>query len=58
MNHGQSLRLIAFKIKGMKQQLRILAEHGMPPSQRGEYQGGRHDYLDGLQQYGAIFELL
>gem|GEM_PF-4612088 len=31
MNHGQSLRYIAFEIKGMKQQFGILAEHGLPP---------------------------
>jgi hypothetical protein len=58
VSHGQSLHHIAFEIKGMKQQLAVLAEHGLPLIQRGEYDGGRYAYLDGQQQYGAIFELL
>jgi len=56
--HGQSLHHIAFEIKGMAEQLAVLAEHGLPLIQRGEYQGGRYAYLDGQEQYGAILELL
>ncbi|CAG0973101.1 methylmalonyl-CoA/ethylmalonyl-CoA epimerase [Anaerolineales bacterium] len=58
VQHGQSLHHIAFEIKGMTQQITILAEHGLPLVQRGEYQGGRYAYLDGQQQYGTIVELL
>lgn len=56
--HGQSLHHIAFEIKGMTQQITVLAEHGLPLLQRGEYQGGRYAYLDGQKQYGTIVELL
>jgi len=56
--HGQSLHHIAFEIKGMKQRLEVLAGHGLPLIQRGEYQGGRYAYVDGQQRYGAIIELL
>lgn len=58
MRHGQSLHHIAFEVKGMAERLTVLAEHGLPTLQRGEYQGGRYAYLDGQQQYGAIVELL
>ena len=56
--HGQSLHHIAFEIKGMAERLAVLAEHGLPVVQRGEYQGGRYAYLDGQHQYGTIVELL
>jgi catechol 2,3-dioxygenase-like lactoylglutathione lyase family enzyme len=58
VRHGQSLHHIAFEVKGMADRLTVLAEHGLPVLQRGEYQGGRYAYLDGQQQYGAIVELL
>jgi len=56
--HGQSLHHIAFEIKGMAERLAVLAEHGLPLLQCGEYQGGRYAYLDGQQKFGAILELL
>ena len=56
--HGQSLHHIAFEIKGMAERLTVLAGHGLPLLQRGDYEGGRYAYLDGQQQYGAVVELL
>lgn len=58
IRHGQSLHHIAFEVQGMAERLTVLAEHGLPVIQRGEYRGGRYAYLDGQQQYGAIVELL
>lgn len=56
--HGQSLHHIAFEVKGMADRLTVLAEHGLPLLQRGDYEGGRYAYLDGQRRYGAIVELL
>ena len=56
--HGQSLHHIAFEVKGMAETLSVLAEHGLPLVQRGEYQGGRYAYVDGQQQVGTVIELL
>jgi len=56
--HGQSLHHIAFEVKGMTDTLSVLAEHGLPLVQRGEYQGGRYAYVDGQQRYGTVIELL
>lgn len=56
--HGPSLHHIAFQIKGMNDQLAILAAHGAPLVQRGEYIGGRYAYVDGTQRFGTVIELL
>jgi methylmalonyl-CoA/ethylmalonyl-CoA epimerase len=56
--HGPSLHHIAFEVKGLSDRLTTLATHGMSLLQRGEYQGGRYAYLDGLEQFGTIVELL
>ena len=56
--HGSSLHHIAFGVQGMAEHLSVLAEHGMPLIQRGEYEGGRYAYVDGVTQLGAIIELL
>jgi methylmalonyl-CoA/ethylmalonyl-CoA epimerase len=58
VTHGQSLHHIAFEVKGMTETLSVLAEHGLPLVQRGEYQGGRYAYVDGQQRYGTVIELL
>lgn len=58
LRHGPSLHHIAFEVKGMAERLALLASHGLPLIQRGEYQGGRYAYLDGQEQYGAVVELL
>jgi methylmalonyl-CoA/ethylmalonyl-CoA epimerase len=56
--HGSSLHHIAFEIKGMADQIEALEGHGMSLVQKGEYTGGRYAYLDGIQRFGAVVELL
>ena len=56
--HGPSLHHIAFEIKGMADQLTMLAGHGLPLIQRGDYTGGRYAYVDGTQRFGTVVELL
>lgn len=56
--HGPSLHHIAFAIKGMNEQLAVLAAHGAPLVQRGEYRGGRYAYVDSGARLGAVIELL
>jgi methylmalonyl-CoA/ethylmalonyl-CoA epimerase len=58
MRHGQSLHHIAFEVNGLAERLAVLADHGLPVLQRGDYRGGRYAYLDGQQTYGTIIELL
>lgn len=56
--HGQGIHHIAFQINGMKQTVEFLAEQKMPLVQKGDYQGGRYAYIDGMAQLGTILELL
>jgi methylmalonyl-CoA/ethylmalonyl-CoA epimerase len=56
--HGPSLHHIAFEIKDMPERLKGLAAHGFSLLQRGDYQGGRYVYLDGLERFGTVVELL
>jgi methylmalonyl-CoA/ethylmalonyl-CoA epimerase len=55
---GPSLHHLAFQIKGMAERITVLAEHGLPLVQKGDYTGGRYAYLDGQQKFGAVVELL
>jgi methylmalonyl-CoA/ethylmalonyl-CoA epimerase len=56
--HGQGIHHIAFQIQGMRGQVEMLEQKGMPLVQRGEYTGGRYAYIDGISQLGVILELL
>lgn len=56
--HGEGVHHIAFFVKGMKEKLQLLAEHGMPLVQKGEYSGGRYAYVDTLPQLKVMLELL
>jgi methylmalonyl-CoA/ethylmalonyl-CoA epimerase len=56
--HGPSLHHIAFEVKGMAERVAILADHGLPLLQRGDYSGGRYAYMDGQPRMGAVVELL
>lgn len=56
--HGDSLHHIAFDIKGMQEKTVYLNSKGVPLIQRGEYEGGRYAYFDGISQLGTIIELL
>jgi methylmalonyl-CoA/ethylmalonyl-CoA epimerase len=55
---GEGLHHIAFKIQGMKDRIAYLEAKGIPLLQRGEYQGGRYAYVDGMKQLGTVLELL
>jgi methylmalonyl-CoA/ethylmalonyl-CoA epimerase len=56
--HGEGVHHIAFRIKGMDEQISLLDSKGMPPVQRGDYTGGRYAYVDGTSQLKVILELL
>ena len=56
--HGASLHHIAFEVEGMADSLDKLAAHGMTLLQKGEYEGGRYAYVDGVERFGAVVELL
>ena len=56
--HGEGVHHIAFQIKGMENQVGLLADKDMPLVQRGEYTGGRYAYIDGTAQLKLILELL
>jgi methylmalonyl-CoA/ethylmalonyl-CoA epimerase len=56
--NGEGVHHIAFHIKGMDEQVALLARKGMPLVQRGEYTGGRYAYIDGLAELKLILELL
>ena len=56
--NGEGVHHIAFHIKGMDEQVALLAGKGMPLVQRGEYTGGRYAYIDGSAELKLILELL
>jgi catechol 2,3-dioxygenase-like lactoylglutathione lyase family enzyme len=56
--NGEGVHHIAFHIKGMDEQVALLARKGMPLVQRGEYTGGRYAYIDGSAELKLILELL
>ena len=56
--HGDSLHHIAFRVKGMQDNLAYLDSKGVPLVQRGDYTGGRYAYVDGSAQLGCVVELL
>jgi catechol 2,3-dioxygenase-like lactoylglutathione lyase family enzyme len=56
--HGPSLHHIAFEVKGMGERISELAGHGLNLVQRGEFTGGRYAYLDGVERFGGLLELL
>lgn len=58
VKYGPSLHHLAFQVKGLAGLLPVLAAHGLPLVQRGDYTGGRYAYLDGQQKFGAVVELL
>ena len=56
--HGEGVHHIAFRIKGMAEQVAYLESKGMPLVQRGDYTGGRYAYIDSTSQLKTILELL
>ena len=55
---GEGVHHLAFEIKGMEEKIRLLAEHGLPLLQKGDYEGGRYAYVDGSGRLAVILELL
>jgi len=38
--------------------IKLLAGHGLPLIQKGDYEGGRYAYIDGTKRLAVILELL
>jgi catechol 2,3-dioxygenase-like lactoylglutathione lyase family enzyme len=55
---GQGLHHIAFRIKGMNEQLAYLDAKGISLVQRGDFTGGSYAYVDATGTLGLILELL
>lgn len=56
--HGNSIHHLAFRIKGTQEKIDAFAENGIDVVQRGDYVGGRYTYLDAVEDFGMILELL
>jgi len=56
--NGEGVQHIAFLIRDMDGQMRILERQGMPAVQRGDYTGGRYGYIDSNSKLGVMLELL
>ena len=50
---GEGVHHIAFRIKGMVEQVAMLEKKGMPAVQRGDFTGGRYAYIDSAPQLGG-----
>jgi methylmalonyl-CoA/ethylmalonyl-CoA epimerase len=57
-SNGEGVQHIAFLIKDMDGQIRVLERLGMPAVQRGDYTGGRYGYIDSNSKLGVMLELL
>lgn len=57
---GEGLHHIAFRMKGMKENIAACEKLGMPLLQKGEYGNGagRYAYLDGRKDFKCMIELL
>lgn len=55
---GEGVHHLAFEVKGMDEKIKLLAERGLPLLQKGDYEGGRYAYLDGVKRLAVILELL
>jgi methylmalonyl-CoA/ethylmalonyl-CoA epimerase len=55
---GEGVHHIAFGIRDMDGQIRVLEKQGMPPVQRGDYTGGRYGYIASDAKLGVVLELL
>ncbi|NPV83151.1 MAG: VOC family protein [Candidatus Aminicenantes bacterium] len=56
--HGEGVHHLAFEVNGMDEKLKLLAGHGIPLIQKGDYEGGRYAYVDGTGSLAVILELL
>ena len=55
---GEGVHHIAFAIRDMDGQIRVLDKLGMPAVQRGDYTGGRYGYIASESKMGIALELL
>ena len=55
---GEGVHHIAFAIRDMDGQIRVLDKLGMPAVQRGDYTGGRYGYIASDPKLGVVLELL
>ncbi|XEC93562.1 VOC family protein [Paenibacillus tarimensis] len=56
--HGEGPHHIAFFIEGMKEKITLLEGKQMALLQKGEYTGGRYAYMDSMNEFKVIIELL
>ncbi|MGB6866037.1 MAG: VOC family protein [Candidatus Aminicenantaceae bacterium] len=57
-NKGEGIHHIAFEIKDMDKKIDLLTAGGITLLQKGDYEGGRYCYMDGVSKLGLILELL
>lgn len=55
---GEGVHHIAFRVKGMDEQVAFLKGRGMPVVQQGDFKGGCYAYIDSVPQLGVMLELL
>jgi methylmalonyl-CoA/ethylmalonyl-CoA epimerase len=55
---GEGVHHIAFKVKGMHEDIARLEQKGGKMVQRGDFTGGSYSYVDLTKQLGIIVELL
>ncbi len=55
---GEGVHHIAFRVKGMDEQVTFLEGKGMPLVQKGGFKGGCYAYIDSVPQIGVMLELL
>jgi len=56
--HGNSIHHLAFRIKGTQEKVDAFERNGIKLVQKGDYVGGRYSYLDAVEDFGMILELL
>jgi catechol 2,3-dioxygenase-like lactoylglutathione lyase family enzyme len=59
--NGPGVHHIAFEVKGLDQQIKLLEQQGAALIQRGQWtdgRGGRYAYLDSVPQLSVVLELL
>jgi catechol 2,3-dioxygenase-like lactoylglutathione lyase family enzyme len=55
---GEGVHHIAFRIKGMDEQVAFMEGKGMPLVQKGDFKKGCYAYLDSAPRLGVMLELL
>jgi methylmalonyl-CoA/ethylmalonyl-CoA epimerase len=56
--HGDGVHHIAFTVKNTGEAAAALAPLGMPSVQKGIFEGGSYNYVEGEKEIGVILELL